>query len=303
MFFFIRVRFKLDGIKHYKDVQERNGILPFGQSGRQSIKYKLIKEMVPGKPELFPFDALTAIERCTLHQAISNTIMKEDSYGTSKLCEEIGQKLISKAFLFASTLYLYKGFRIKINCDLGRVLFANPWNCPREYGVILTSYGTIAPGAIIGAIAASLQHQNIGLRQIVDTIPFGIIFIIKYFRNLQNLSFQANCSMITFWQQICSDIITNLVPSISALRHFQNLDIMQNNRKYKNFKYIFKQCLFSFVLEKPTTIASVTHIEEVDFIVPRNEMIHDRSMSYLSSLEPNLKLDNVWLTTIAGGEF
>ncbi|XP_071580984.1 uncharacterized protein [Temnothorax nylanderi] len=193
-------RFKLDGIKHYKDVQERDGILPFGQSGRQSVKYKLIKEMVPGKPELFPFDALTAIEQCTLHQAISNTIMKEDSRGTSTLCEEIGQKLTS------------------------RVLFANLWNCPREYGVILTSYGTIAPGAIIGAIAASLQHQNVGLNQIVNTETF----------------------------------------------------------------------------ERPVTIASVTHIEEVDFIIPRNEMIHDRSMSYISSPKPDLKLDNVWLTTIAG---
>lgn len=78
-------------------MQERDGILPFGQSGRQSVKYKLIREMVPGKPELFPFDALTAIERCTLHQAVSNTIMKGDS-DADKLCEEIGQRLIGDAF-------------------------------------------------------------------------------------------------------------------------------------------------------------------------------------------------------------
>jgi len=58
-----------------------------------------------------------------------------------------------------------------------------------------------------------------------------------------------------------------------------------------------------FVLERPTTIASVTYSEEIDFIVPRNEMIHDRSMPYLSLLEPDLKLDSVWLTTIAGREF
>lgn len=102
LFSYICVRFKLDGVKHYKDIEERDGILPFGQSGRQSVKYKLIKEMVPGKPELFPFDALTAIERCTLHQAISNTIMKEDSYGTNTLCEEIGQKLIGDALLLPS---------------------------------------------------------------------------------------------------------------------------------------------------------------------------------------------------------
>jgi len=48
---------------------------------------------------------------------------------------------------------------------------------------------------------------------------------------------------------------------------------------------------------------NVNHIGEVDFIVPRNEMIHDRSMSYLSSFESLIKLDNVWLATIAGSIF
>lgn len=111
--FFIYVRLKLDGIKRYKDVQERDGILPFGQSGKQSVKYKLIKEIVPGKPELFPFDALTAIERCTLHQAISNTIMKEDSRGTNILCEEIGQKLVGNVFLcvFICKYFIYMFYK------------------------------------------------------------------------------------------------------------------------------------------------------------------------------------------------
>jgi hypothetical protein len=47
--------------------------------------------MVPGQPEIFPSEALTAIERCTLHQAISNTVMKQND--TNILCQEIGQKL------------------------------------------------------------------------------------------------------------------------------------------------------------------------------------------------------------------
>lgn len=99
-------RFKFDGIKHYKDVQEKNGIFPFG-FGRQSIKYKLIKEMVPGKPQLFPFDTLTTIEQCTLHQAISNTIMKESLLDTSILCQEIGQKLTGNAFYSHINIYIY----------------------------------------------------------------------------------------------------------------------------------------------------------------------------------------------------
>ena len=41
------------------------------------------------------------------------------------------------------------------------------WNCPRQQGVILTPYGTITPGAIIGAIAACLQHQNVAANQLI----------------------------------------------------------------------------------------------------------------------------------------
>lgn len=114
-FLFLYTRFKFDGIKHYKDVQAKNGIFPFG-FGRQSIKYKLIKEMVPGKSQLFPFDTLTTIEQCTLHQAISNTIIKESLHDTSILCREIGQKLTGiNAFYSHIHIHIYykKYFRLK----------------------------------------------------------------------------------------------------------------------------------------------------------------------------------------------
>ncbi|XP_020295729.1 uncharacterized protein LOC109860805 isoform X2 [Pseudomyrmex gracilis] len=132
-------RFKLDGIVRSEHIKESEGIIPYKLSRTQSIKYKLIKKMVPGNAQLFPFDALTAIERCTLHQAISNSVMKNKSHGTNAVCMEIGQKLI------------------------GRARFADLWNCPQEYGVILTPYGTIAPGAILAAITASLEYQNVTL--------------------------------------------------------------------------------------------------------------------------------------------
>lgn len=47
----------------------------------------------------------------------------------------------------------------------------------------------------------------------------------------------------------------------------------------------------------------MNHFEEIDFIVPRNEMIHNRSMSYLLLLNLTIKLDNIWLATIAGRIF
>lgn len=101
---FAYIRFKFDGVEHYENIEPRDGVLPFGQSGKQSIKSRLVKALDPGKPDIFPFDALTAIERCTLHLAISNTIMKESSRNTDLLCEEIGQKLTSNIYIY---LYIF----------------------------------------------------------------------------------------------------------------------------------------------------------------------------------------------------
>lgn len=58
-----------------------------------------------------------------------------------------------------------------------------------------------------------------------------------------------------------------------------------------------------FVSERPSIIDSMDYAEQVDFILPRSEMIHAKSMSYLSFLGLNVNLDNVWLTTIAGKLF
>lgn len=73
--------------------------------------------MVPGNAQLFPFDALTAIERCTLHQAISNSVMKNKSHGTNAVCMEIGQKLIGIIFSHAKLQeknIINKKFQVKL---------------------------------------------------------------------------------------------------------------------------------------------------------------------------------------------
>jgi len=159
-------------------------------------------------------------------------------------------------------------------CRAGKAIFADLWNCSSEYGVILTPYGTIAPGAIIGAIAASLQHQNVELKQIISMITPGIVFhnYIKYFLINLNILLRIN------------------LENTSDARLYTCVDTLGYN----------------FVSEKSSadrfaeSVTNVDHSREVDFIVPRDEMIHDRSMSYLPSL---IKLDNVWLATISGSVF
>ncbi|KOC62308.1 hypothetical protein WH47_04066, partial [Habropoda laboriosa] len=138
-------RFKFDGIEYQKNVQATDSILPFSGTGMQRTKHRLIEELVPGNLDALPMHVLSQAERCILHQAISNTIVRPDNEDKYKPC---GQ--------FIQTEKL-----------TGKIVLTSTWNCPRQQGVILTPYGTVAPGSVIGAIAASLQHQNVAVNHLV----------------------------------------------------------------------------------------------------------------------------------------
>lgn len=43
--------------------------------------------------------------------------------------------------------------------------------------------------------------------------------------------------------------------------------------------------------------------EEVDFVLPRNQMIHKPLMWYDALMASSVKIDNIWLTTIAGNVY
>ncbi|XP_047356971.1 uncharacterized protein LOC124951919 isoform X2 [Vespa velutina] len=192
-------RFKFDGVEYIEGLQETEGILPFIGSGTQRTKNRIIEELVPGDADAFPSKILSQIERCTLHFAISNTINEYKSKNTNNMCQEIGN-------------------REKLT---GRTISINAIDCPREYGVILTPYGTIAPGAVIGAIAASLQHQNVILNQLLAS------------------------------------------PSVT----FTNVNYNE---------------------------------DQIDLIIPKDQLINERSMWQQSINTSQMSIDNVWLTTIAG---
>lgn len=200
-------RFKFDGIEYLKNVQATDNVLPFSGTGMQRAKHRLIEELVPGNVDALPLHVLSQTERCILHQAISNTIIRSDNEDKYKPC---GQ--------FIQTEKL-----------TGKIVLTSIWDCPRQQGVILTPYGTVAPGSIIGAIAASLQHQNVAMNQLVgplDTPPPE-----TNFSSMHNLEYNE---------------------------------------------------------------------EEVDFVLPKSLMIHESSMWYQTLINSPVKLDNVWLTTIAG---
>lgn len=79
-------RFKFDGIE-YHEVKSSYEILPFSGTGNQRIKNQVVNEFIPGNPYIFPVEALSLIERCTLHRAISNTVA-DHNQPDSKLCTD-----------------------------------------------------------------------------------------------------------------------------------------------------------------------------------------------------------------------
>ncbi|XP_008544893.1 uncharacterized protein LOC103569388 [Microplitis demolitor] len=138
-------RFKFDGIE-YHEVKSSYEILPFSGTGNQRIKNQVVNEFIPGNPYIFPVEALSLIERCTLHRAISNTVA-DHNQPDSKLCtDRPTEKIYAKSS--------------------GR----NKKLCPLEEGIILTEFGTVAPGTLIAAIAAALQHQNVAVKLLYDSI-------------------------------------------------------------------------------------------------------------------------------------
>ncbi|XP_076243007.1 uncharacterized protein LOC143184564 [Calliopsis andreniformis] len=201
-------RFKFDGVEYQKNIKATDNVIPFSGTGSQRTKHRLIEEIISGNANALPVHILTQVERCILHQTISNTIIKDDYIHTeNKSCNRIDQTE-----------------RIR-----GKIMFADQWDCPRQQGVILTPYGTITPGAIIGAIAASLQHQNVAVNQ----------------------------------------LIADLVESSSSA----NVATTQNP-KYNE--------------------------EEIDFVVPKTQMLQEPFMWFHTLQISNVKLDNIWLATVAG---
>ncbi|XP_076632618.1 uncharacterized protein LOC143347391 [Colletes latitarsis] len=200
-------RFKFDGIEYQKNVQATDKVLPFSGTGPQRIKHQLIEELIPNSTVNLPVHVLTKTERCLLHRAISNTIIQYDVQSENNSCSHV----------------------TRTEKQTGKIMLTDTWNCPSQHGIILTPFGTVAPGSIIGAVAATLQRQNVAINQLVASLE---------------------------------------APSSGI-----------NTTNAPNLKY---------------------NEEEIDFVLPNNQMIHEQSMWYRTLMTLSTKLDNMWLTTIAG---
>lgn len=66
-------------------------MLPFSGTGTQRTKHKLMEELIPGDANALPIHVLSQAERCILHQAVSNTILKHDVQTKNESCDQSTQ--------------------------------------------------------------------------------------------------------------------------------------------------------------------------------------------------------------------
>ena len=75
----------------------QKGVLPFGGTGSQRSKNRIIEELIPGRAEAFPAEALTLLERCALHRAISNTVWEHSAASEDEMCiDGVTEKILGK---------------------------------------------------------------------------------------------------------------------------------------------------------------------------------------------------------------
>ncbi|KAJ8683489.1 hypothetical protein QAD02_019281 [Eretmocerus hayati] len=145
--------FKLDGVR-YKDVITRTeGVLNWVATGPQRAKNRIVQELIPGLNILISDaeNVLTNDEFCTLHFALSNTIWDHYDIQEKIQCEP----------------QLLERYDLE-NLPIGRPSRLIGESCPKESGVILTPFYTIALGSVIAAIAAALEPQNVKTRVLLS---------------------------------------------------------------------------------------------------------------------------------------
>ncbi|XP_031784515.1 uncharacterized protein LOC100680378 isoform X1 [Nasonia vitripennis] len=138
-------RFKLDGIVYSDDLPVSEGVLRFAARGSQRARNRIVDELVPGDSSIFPDKLFTKDERCVLHFALSNTIWDHYDQLEEQFCKPAPTERFSGNVQYRS---------ISTGSD----------RCPKEGGVVLTPFGTVALGSVIAAIAAALEPQVVKTR-------------------------------------------------------------------------------------------------------------------------------------------
>ncbi|XP_023246318.1 uncharacterized protein LOC106647810 [Copidosoma floridanum] len=143
-------RFKLDGIVYSDDLPEREGVLRYAARGSQRAKNLMVERLIPGgDPTLVPEAYLRPDELCLLHFALSSTVWQRYDDTEEASCKPQLAERSAKEMSYRS---------ISTPAD----------RCPKESGVVLTRYNTVALGTVLAAIAAALEPQLVKTRLLLE---------------------------------------------------------------------------------------------------------------------------------------
>lgn len=146
---------RLDGIEQGSNAIESEFVTPYHASAFQFHKFKLMMDMFVPSLELTLVSDMQRIlstgETCMLHKMISSTVNSWERGDESWTCPEVR---------------IERSSAVSLNSTRRRS------RCPTENGVIQTDWGTISPGTIISAIAASLESQRVLVTNILDNEEF-----------------------------------------------------------------------------------------------------------------------------------
>ncbi|XP_046673262.1 uncharacterized protein LOC124362633 [Homalodisca vitripennis] len=176
--------YRMDGIEKNPDVAPSQYVTPFGPSGNQFYRYKILMDgLIPTSGNTFSDTALRSEEKCAIHMMLSASVDRNERGDESTVCNSL-------------TNYVRWDSRVPRNSGGGRTprdtrsykeeveelepLTDNgprlgQWleggflglSCPLENGVVYTRYGAIKMGLVLGGIAAGLQSQSVSRRNLI----------------------------------------------------------------------------------------------------------------------------------------
>lgn len=92
-------RFRMDGIEQCQQCNFRSNVLPFGPSGFQFSKHRLLlSRLIPGNVNSFPNHTLSTVERCALHFLLSSSIETQVRGDESTRCGQLAQFRTARMF-------------------------------------------------------------------------------------------------------------------------------------------------------------------------------------------------------------
>ncbi|XP_017878386.1 uncharacterized protein LOC108623985 [Ceratina calcarata] len=168
-------RFRQDGIKRFA-VREQDGITPYAPDRPEFYRHRITLKYIPGNAITFPNNSITAVERCTLHFMLSDTIEEYQRGDEGKVCKSSSRyRYARNAKIKNSTdvdgtaddVETFTPAVIKKNEKDPNTLYPDKEpltepprsKCPVQSGVVETPWGTASFGLVLAGIAAGTQPE------------------------------------------------------------------------------------------------------------------------------------------------